>query len=427
MKGIAPIVGWVVMGLALLVSFGIDGYNIVGGGATDSYKGSGSIDFRNRITGVRLLAHDIDPYHYKWHTGGPAEYCDPFNNVNVPVSKTTATPGLLILHLPLAEMPYRSAQWAWLVLQWLFLLGTAAIWLRLCATEKQRLMLAAFVTGLTYTAAWRLHAERGQIYVVILFIFAAWLSLTFDPKRGNGFLAGFVAGFLGTLRPPLLAILPFVALHRRGQLAGAVVGLLVGLVLPMLWDGNVWPQYFSAMSTYADIYRTDFDPHTPQAYPPEIDGMPVDLIANFQIISYADFSAHAFLKWMNAEPFPSLLVLMVALVPYGFWLWYSRAEKTEKLLLGLVAWMFIIDLFLPAYRNNYNDVLALNLVALGLVGSSRIPLGIWPCLVALPLGWWVYVAAPEQPLLIDLPSLCFTIGALLLLFLPGQILPKKSA
>ena len=58
MKGTLPTMAWVMVGLALLVSFGVDFANTAQGGA---------IDLRNRITGLRLLEHGIDAYRYKWH------------------------------------------------------------------------------------------------------------------------------------------------------------------------------------------------------------------------------------------------------------------------------------------------------------------------------------------------------------------------
>src|SRR5271163_909595 len=125
MKGMMPTLGWVLVGLALLVSFGVDFANTAQGGA---------IDLRNRITGVRLLEHGIDAYHYKWREGEPEEYCDPFNNPKLTVSRTTATPALLLLHLPLAALPYRLAQFLWLFAQWALLLGTSWLWLRVCST-----------------------------------------------------------------------------------------------------------------------------------------------------------------------------------------------------------------------------------------------------------------------------------------------------
>jgi len=410
MKGMLPTLSWVMVGLALLVGFGIDFSNTAQGGA---------IDLRNRITGVRLLEHGIDAYHYKWREGDPAEYCDPYNNPKLPVSKTTATPALLMLHLPLAALPYRLAQFLWFFAQWLLLLGTGWVWLRARATSPVRLLVALFLVGFTYTAAWRLHAERGQAYVLLAFLFACWLTATPGPKRGNGFAAGCIAGFLVALRPPFVLLVPFLALHRRGQLAGAAAGLLLGFGLPLLMNPTSWGDYFSAMQTHSELYRLGFDPAPgPQSYPPTIEGVPTDILGHYVAIPYADFSAHALLRWLGFAPFPAMPLLLTVAVPFVFWLWLSRRQPAERLLPGLAAWFFLADLFLPAYRDSYNDVLVLDVVFAGLVAARQFPWAVWPCALALPLGWAVYAFAPERVWVIDLPALYFTLGAILFLFLP---------
>jgi hypothetical protein len=412
MKGIVPIIGWGILGLALLTSFATDLLNTAQGGA---------IDLRNRITGVRLLVAGIDPYHYKWREPEPQQYCDPYNNPNLTVSKTTATPALLLAHLPLAELPYRIAQFLWFFAQWGLLLGSAWLWLLRCHTSRQHWLAAAFFTGFTYTAAWRLHAERGQAYVLLLFLFAAWLTATLDPKRGNGFVAGFFAGILAALRPPFLLLAPFLVLHRRGQLLGAAVGLTLGVGLPMLWDVSCWPDYFSAMQSQAAYYHTDPNPPYQQAYPARIEGIPTrEILAYFVPIPFADFSVDALLRGLGFALFPDGLVLLLVMVPGGIWLWFSRRYPAERLLSRLAAWLFLVDLFLPAFRNSYNDVLILNVVAAGLIATERLPWGLWPCLLALPLGWGVYAFSPDQAWLINLPSLSFTLGALLFLFVPHR-------
>jgi hypothetical protein len=409
MKGIPPAAVWIALGLALVVSFGLDFANTAQGGA---------IDLRNRITGVRLLEHGIDPYHYKWREPEPAPYCDPYNNPVLPVSKTTATPALLLLHAPLAALPYRLGQMLWFLAQWLLLLGTMALWIRACATFRPRLLVALFFTGFTYTAAWRLHAERGQSYVLLLFLFACWLAVTLQPPRRQEFLAGCAAGLLIALRPPFLLLAPFLALHRRGQLPGMATGLLLGLGLPLLFLPSCWTDYFAAMQTHSDLYRNGFDPLPgPQHFPARIEGIPTDLLANYVAIPYADFSVHAWLAKLGFSPFPALPPLLAVVVPFAFWLGFSRRQPQERLLPGLAAWFFLIDLFLPAYRDSYNDVLILNVVALGiLVAAPKFPWAAWPCVVALPVGWAVYALAPERAWLIDLPAACFTLGALLFLF-----------
>ncbi len=414
----APTIGWVVLSLLLVISFVIDVDNVTQGGA---------IDLRNRITGIRLLADHLDAYHYKWQKTEPEKYCDPYNNPLLTVSKTTSTPALLFLHWPLALLPYRLAQFLWLPLQWLFLFGTIWFWFRRYPKTGQRLLLTAIVTAFTYTAAWRLHAERGQSYVVLLFFFAWWLTATLDPKTGNRFVAGFLAGLLVALRPPFLILAPFLLLHRRGQLPGALVGLLLGIGLPLLVNPGSWSNYASAMQTHSMLYLSGDDLRPPQQhYPPTIEGIPTDILGAYVPISYADFSAHSFLRWIGLEPFPALPLLFAVGLFFIVWLWWSREQQIEILLLGVAAWFFIFDLFLPAYRNNYNDVLILNVVALGLLAATKFPLGGWACLLSLLFGWGIAVLTPTQAWLINLPAFFFTLGAVLFLFPPGNFSNPKN-
>jgi hypothetical protein len=408
MKGLLPIWVWVVLGLALVVSLWIDFANTAQGGA---------IDLRNRITGERLLEHGIDAYRYKWSEGDPAEYCDLYNNPRLPVSKTTATPTLLMVNMPLAALPYRVAQLLWFFVQWALLLGMGWIWLRAGKTMLQRGLIALFIAGFTYTSAWRLHAERGQAYVLLAFLFVVWLAATLDGRKFKEFAAGFLAGVLVALRPPFALLVPFIALHRRGQLPGVVVGIVVGFGAPLFIYAASWGEYFSGMQANSEIYRSGDDVLPgPQNYPPTIEGVPTDILGHFVPIPYADFSAHALLRWLGIMSFPDLPVLLVAVVPFLFWLWLSRKQPLEQLLPGLAAWLFIVDLFLPAYRNSYNDVMIINVVAVALISATKWP---WPaaiCALGLPVGWCIYVFAPEQPWLINLPTFLFSLGAVLFVF-----------
>ena len=396
------------IGLALVVSFGIDVANT---------RQEGSINLRNRITGIRVFERGLDPYRYKWHEGDPPEYCDILNNPNQSVSKTTVTPTQLVLHAPLAALPYRPVQFLWLVVQWACLLGTGWLWWRKCATTTARWLAALFVTGLSYTVEWRWHADRGQIYVVLGFLFAYWLTTTMDPKRGNGVAPGFLAGFLVALRPTFILLLPFVALHRRGQLPGAVAGLLLGIGLPLIHHPGAWSEYSSAMKTNSEQYRASYQPAPdPQKHPAEIEGIPDTTLCYWKHYSVGDFSVHSLLIKYKREPFPEPPVLMLFATPFALWLWFSRKQPPERLLPGLAAWFFLADLFLPAARYSYYDVLILNAVLSGIALTKKIPLAAWPCLLALPFGWYVLAFTPGRPTLINMPAFYFTVGAVLLLF-----------
>jgi hypothetical protein len=198
------------------------------------------------------------------------------------------------------------------------------------------------------------------------------------------------------------------------------VGLLLGVGLPVFLNANCWPDYFSAMQTHAQLYLHDIDPRPgPQSYPPRIEGIPTDILGNYVAIPYADFSVHALLRGWDLASFPAFLPLLAAGAAFAGWLGLSSRGPADRLLPGLAAWLFLIDLFLPAYRDSYNDVLILNVVMAGAVVAGKFPWAAWPCALALPVGWAVYVFAPEQAWLINLPALLFAGGAAMFVFWPG--------
>ncbi len=416
MKGAARTGFWVAVGLALVISLGLDVFNVASGGA---------IDLRNRVTGVRLMEHGIDPYTYKWRYGDLEQFCDVYDNPKLPVSKTTATPALLLLHAPLAALNYRDEEFCWLCAQWFCLAGLLAIGLVASETELARRLVAAFVAAFTYTAAWRLHAERGQAYVLLALVFAGWLVLTLHRRWGVAWWTGLLAGGLVALRPTFLLLAPFVALHRRGQLPGFVLGLGLGFGAPMLLLPSCWADYFSAMQVNSHLYRNDINPRPgPQHYPGLIEGTGTDLLAAFAIIPYADASVFELLRWLRlerawpgSEAVPAWPPLLAVGLAFAVWLWLTLRRAPESLLAGLAAWLFLADFFLPAFRNSYNDVLVLDLVIVALaarIGPDRlaqVPWGLWPCVAALPVGWWIYVQAPERVSLINLPTALFVLGA----------------
>jgi hypothetical protein len=414
MRRALPVAGWSALGLVLLLSFGIDLENLTENGA---------IDLRNRVTGVRLLLAGIDPYHYKWNEAQPAIYADPYNNPHIPVSKTTATPALLLLQAPLAPLPYRAAQLLWCLAQWALLLGAGLVWWRRAPDGTlRRALFAVFLVGFTFTAAWRLHAERGQAYVLLLFLLALWLTGTRSARVGRSFFCGVLAGFLVALRPSFLFLLPFLALHRRAQLGGAALGLLLGVGLPMVWQPACWSDYFSAMEIHSQLYRTASEPRPgPQPFPATIEGVPTAIIANYAVIPYADASVHRLARALGLAPLPAWLVLLAPTLGFASWLAWTRRLSAAALLPGVAAWLFLADFFLPAYRNSYNDVLALNLVALALFQEriNRPPLAC--CLAALPLGWAIDFWAPEIDWVINLPTLFYAIAAILLLIPPREL------
>ena len=406
-------VAGMVLCLVLLCSFGFDYQNMVRGG---------SIDLRNRITGIRLMEKGVDPFHYKWRQGEPPEFCDLYNNLAVPVSKTTVTPTFLMVHWPLARFPYRSAQFDWLVFQWVCLIGAGVIWLRACGSVRDRLLWALLLTGFTFTFAWRLHAERGQSYVVLMFLLAWWLTQSRGKSLGGGFVSGLIAGFLIALRPPLLLVLvPFIVVHGRNQIGGAIAGLAAGAGVPLLLDASCWQDYLGGMQEWSHVYRQGFNPRPPvQDFPPVIEGLPTYLLGRFATLPYADSSLYYLLRkscgisGLPVLPFAALLVSLVML-----WFWRARRLPADVVLVGVAAWSFLMDFFLPAMRNSYNDVLVLNIIGFGLAAGLRC--GGWSLrlgLATLPVAWLILHELPQQVWIISLPTLAYTLIAVFALVLP---------
>jgi hypothetical protein len=82
----------------------------------------------------------------------------------------------------------------------------------------------------------------------------------------------------------------------------------------------------------------------------------------------------------------------------------------------MAAWLFLVDLFLPAIRYAYYDVVILNAVLAGIITATKIPWALWPCALALPLGWAVTFLSPVPTPLLFLPATFLALGAILLLF-----------
>ena len=407
------------LALLLLNSFRIDWGHVTSGG---------SIDLRNRITGARIMAAGIDPFRYKWKPGEPAEYCDPYNNSAVAISKTTITPTFLLVKLPLAQFSFSISPQIWLICQWLCLLGTGALWLRACGSDRERWMWACLIVGFTYTVGWRLHADRGQGYVLPLLLFAAWFALMRKPSPRSHLAAGVLAGLIISLRPHYLLILaPFMLLRRRDQILPAAISLAILVAVPMLWDVSCWSDFHAGMSEWSNLYRNNINPRPPPlAFPAVVEGMPIDQLGRFAIIPFADSSIYALFRSFGWTGVPDLPVTLFFAILIAAWYFFSRKQTDAALLIGIAGWTFIGDFFLPALRNCYNDVLILNVMAIAWISGKALRPALILALLSIPLGWWVLAEMPRARWMINLPTLAMLAASVLCLWVPRSAKPQEN-
>ncbi len=382
----------------------------------------GSIDLRNRVTGWRLLSEGIDPYHHKWSPDQSGERLDLYNNPAVTVSKTTVTPTFLLLHAPVAALSYRDGQFVWLLAQWACLIGTLLLWRRAAMTGRGYAWLVVLTLAFTCTAAWRLHAERGQSYVVMLAVMAVWLSLSLTPWRGRlgDLLAGAAAGLLVALRPPLLVVLaPVLLWQLRRQWPGFALGLALAAGLPLLWDASCWADYARGMAEWSRLYRENLNPRPgAQPFPEFVEGMPVDLLGAFARLPFADSSLFYLLRKAGlSATLPALPVLALFVAIACVWFWRARNASLAVLLAGSAVLAFGIDFFLPALRNNYNDALILGAAAMGWMAldRGRRNLAMWLTAAGALAGVAALVFTWRSPSAINLSTLLYAAAAVLIL------------
>ncbi len=380
----------------------------------------GNIDLRNRVTGIRLLVSGQDPYHTKWSPGQSERICDPYDNPALPITKTTVTPAMLMVGWPWALLPYPATQLIWLLAQWGLLAGLWFIWFRWSGhTANSRWWWTALVVGFTYTLAWRHHMDRGQGYLLWALLLAVWMRLGLGKNATkHGWVPGLVAGLLVCMRPPLLLVIgPMLVLRRRNQWLGALVGLLLGLGVPAGLKPTVWQDYGRAMETWSTVYRTNSEPRPgKRAFPPTVEGVPTDQLAHFEVIQFADSSLFRLCRWGGWPTVPAPVMLAVLGLAFGMWLWRCRGAGDAAFMLGLAAWSFLTDAFLPAYRYPYDDVMILNTLALlPVMGLLR-----WPArvvaMMAIAAGIWVVSIQPAGRWPIYVPTLALAGLALLALF-----------
>jgi hypothetical protein len=408
MKSALPILGAVLLVLGLVASFALD--------YSQTTK-DGAVDFRNRITGVRLLERGLDPYHHLWHAGDPEEFCDTRNNPRMTVTKTTVSPPMLVLYAPLAALPYRAAEFVWLFTQWLLLLMTLGMWLR-TGTPPLKLWLAAiFVVSFTFTPGWRWEAERGQCYTLLAFLLAYVLAPGRVGGRADDFLVGAVAGVLVALRPSNVVLLPFLTMHRPRQFIGVLAGLSVALAVPVLLHPQVWIEYLTAMQANSVYYRDGALPQRPsESFPATIEGTPLATMSAMTSYPFVDLSVYAVARRFGFDALPDVPFVLLFGSLFLAWLFVTRKRPAELLLPGMAAWIFLSDFILPTTRWGYYDVMILNVILALIAVNRRIPCAAWTALLAVPVMWTFSLFEKTPTALVYVPQILFLVSAVLALF-----------
>lgn len=330
------------------------------------------VDLRNRVVGSRLLQNEIDPYFYKWRENDPVTFLDPRDDPGNQVNRVTVTPAVLQLFLPLSKLKYSTIRIIWLFLQWCFLLITINVFSRIADSQTASSLI--WICGLFFVGSsffWRLHVERGQIYIFYIMIFS-FFCYAFQKKQK--LLSGLILGFLIVLRPPyVLVLLPLAFVKNRKVLFYTGVGALSTLLLSIAFSGwEVWSSYFQAMTIHGQIHMIDVKPPT-ISYPyTNIEGMG-DLYALANLPIY-DSSVQFLLRSVGIVIGSNSLklILLLVLAVTSFWLYKSHRKFNDtKIIIIASLLVFMAEFFIPAARYSYNNVLILIPISLVIIELEK--------------------------------------------------------
>ena len=342
----------------------------------------GGIDLRPKVVGSRLLMEGYDPYHYKWSPDDSELLLDPNDSPDVPISRVTVTPAYLVLHSPIANIPYKIQKIIWLVVQWLLLLLSLAIFAKSAKSEVKYKII--WIIGLMFIAGssfWRLHVERGQIYIVFVFLISLAYLISQKNFKYNAILSGFLIGYTVSLRPPIIFMTIPVLIYRQWKLfIGTIIGLLFGIATPLIFSGiSIWERYYSSMQyfgTRPDALGIPWGEPYKSIYPDIlIEGMKnlgigAD-IEPFDSSLQAIFIIH--LGKMLSTTILTIALIIILLV-ISILLLRFRIKKISMNMLFLVgiAIVIISEFFLPAANYNYTNIIWLIPLSLIIVNSNSI-------------------------------------------------------
>jgi hypothetical protein len=319
--------------------------------------------------GARLLSQGLDPYYYRWRPNNPETLRDPFDKLELPVSRVTVSPIGLAFYTPFANFPYRTQRLIWLVLQQLALFCSLVLLIFTTGSSRNKAILAISLIMINSNYSLRSHVETGQIYIFFVFLIAVSYWFLSQKNRFRYALSGLSLGLAIAIRPPLIVMALPMLLFQRIRLFGmALVGASIWLLVSVLQYGYpVWANYFSAMGVISKLSRGELKIPTQDLKLPQVlEGMKFGFIdAN---PSYETSLALKLHKTLGFHPSIGHLVALLAIILSGYLFIAFRLYRPRQnvpiplrdvlLMLGGVM-VLIVDFLMPIPRNSYNDVLYL--------------------------------------------------------------------
>lgn len=329
----------------------------------------GAVDLRNRVVASRLLIDGIDPYYFKWHPGMSDLFLDPIVDPSWPVSRATIPPTVLMFHAIIAKLPFFQQKVIWFLFQWGLLLSTLVIFAKITNSQiKSKLIIIIGLLFFSGSFFWRFHIERGQIYILYVFLLSCAYWLATKPFKFNHLLSGFLIGLTASLRPPMVIMLVPMLIYKQWKIViGTIFGLLSGVLFSFTFAGiPIWKSYFLAMKVYERAHSglLKFDStvnagNVNVENPTQIEGM--NTLSKTLDVPFVD----ATFQWIfdrylgiNITSGVFIALLCIILLAISFFIYRNRSQnnKINLLFLSGISMVLISEYFVPMPRHIYNDI-----------------------------------------------------------------------
>ncbi|MFO0867008.1 MAG: glycosyltransferase family 87 protein [Gemmataceae bacterium] len=178
---------------------------------------------------------------------------------------------VLALYMPVSWMPYRWLRNLSCGIEWACLLATILVCKRSIPTTEMRLAFLIFATVCVAASDfWRIHVERGQIYVFHTLPLALGLAWSLRDKR-DSWRAGIMFGLATALRPNLGLFIPGLLIlgRKKSTLAATATAMTCVLMTLPFASPEMWQNYLAMGDIY---YQSLSDPASiePALRPPAV-------------------------------------------------------------------------------------------------------------------------------------------------------------
>ena len=357
----------------------------------------GGVDLRSRITGARLLLKGICPYTYKWDPRDSDLLLDPVDSPDLILNRTAVSPSYLALFSPFSGLPYSIQRIAWLLIQWILLILSIALFAHTCPSKRKAMLV--WIGGLFFISCgyfWRLHVERGQCYILYVFLLSASYWFIMKVSRCGSLVSGFLIGITTTLMPPMIFMnIPILVYKKWKLFLGNIIGMICGIIPSCyLWGIGNWNS-FLIRSTLNHRDTINEFPLSNIVCPLRIEGM--NNLTRFYPFPFSDASLwHIASKYLKLTlpigVFFGLLIL--ALATSYFFLCRYRLKNIEPSLLFLIgtSLIYISTFFVFSPRYSYTNTLWLLPLCLIIINPDSFILFSKPLIIPVITGLFFSVS-----------------------------------